>query len=164
MYFFLLWFPFKGNGSQESFSWMTPLNPLPLSHWDYGIFNKNVKVNSRGVIDTADLKLFKRLSRFSRRIRSHMWNGFSPWIRALGGIVWWKKTESWKSRDTFPLIHQTSLGTWKNSGRPDILLLRYSYRVSYVAFGVSCHLEVAQNLFNQIFHVEKKNPRNNFLK
>jgi hypothetical protein len=27
---------------------------------------------------------------FSRRKRSHMWNGSSPWIRALGGIVWWR--------------------------------------------------------------------------
>jgi hypothetical protein len=31
-------------------------------------------------------------NRFSRRIRSHMRNGFRPWIRALGGNVWWKKT------------------------------------------------------------------------
>jgi hypothetical protein len=61
-----------------------------------GSFSKNYnlqKVRSRGVIDTAESKLFKRLSRFSQQIRRHMRNGFSPWIRALGGIVWWKKSE-----------------------------------------------------------------------
>jgi hypothetical protein len=30
-------------------------------------------------------------NRFSRRIRSHMRNGFREWIRALGGIVRWNK-------------------------------------------------------------------------
>jgi hypothetical protein len=33
-------------------------------------------------------------NRFSRRIRSHMRNGFRPWTRALGGIVWWKNRGS----------------------------------------------------------------------
>jgi hypothetical protein len=32
-----------------------------------------------------------------------MRNGFSPWIRALRAIVWWKKTEGLKSRDIVPL-------------------------------------------------------------
>jgi hypothetical protein len=73
---------------------------LPLSHWDYRIFYKNVQVRSLGIIDTAEFELFERLSRFSRLIRSHMRNGFSLWMRALGGIVWWKKTEGWKSRNT----------------------------------------------------------------
>jgi hypothetical protein len=35
-------------------------------------------------------------------IRSHMQNGFSPRIRALG-VDWWK-TECWKSHDTVPLM------------------------------------------------------------
>jgi hypothetical protein len=33
---------------------MTPLNSLLLSHWEYGIFYKNVQVISCGVIDTMD--------------------------------------------------------------------------------------------------------------
>jgi hypothetical protein len=33
-------------------------------------------------------------NRFSRRIRSHLRNGFRPWIRALGGIVWWENRGS----------------------------------------------------------------------
>jgi hypothetical protein len=28
---------------------------------------------------------------FSRRIRGHLRKGFRPWIRALGGVDWWKK-------------------------------------------------------------------------
>jgi hypothetical protein len=40
---------------------------------------------------TVEAYHFKRFSRISRRNRSHIRNGFSPWIRALGGIVWWKK-------------------------------------------------------------------------
>jgi hypothetical protein len=38
---------------------------------------------------------FSRLSkRLSRRIRIHMRNGFSPWVRALGGVDWWKNQRS----------------------------------------------------------------------
>jgi peptidoglycan/xylan/chitin deacetylase (PgdA/CDA1 family) len=50
---------------------------------------------------------FSRLpKRLSRRIRSHMRNGFSLWVRALGGVDWWKKTRGRKSRDTVPLRTQ----------------------------------------------------------
>jgi hypothetical protein len=43
-----------------------------------------------------------RKSIISRRIRSRIQKGFSPWISGPGGIVWWK-TEGRKSRDTVPL-------------------------------------------------------------
>jgi hypothetical protein len=46
---------------------------IPRSHWERGI------------------RIFKRLSLITRQIRRQMRNGFSPWIRALGGIVKWKK-------------------------------------------------------------------------
>jgi hypothetical protein len=50
---------------------------------------------------------FSRLSKWlSRRIRSHMRNGFSLWVRALGGVDWWKKTRGRKSRDTVPLTEK----------------------------------------------------------
>jgi hypothetical protein len=63
---------------------------------------------------------FWRLSkRLSWRIRSHMQNGFSPWIRALGGVDWRKKTEGWQSRATVPL-------TW----RPKISYCMYCTAVS----------------------------------
>jgi hypothetical protein len=42
---------------------------------------------------------FKQLSRISLRIWIHIRNGFSPWIRDQGCIVWWK------SRYTVPLIY-----------------------------------------------------------
>jgi hypothetical protein len=32
-----------------------------------------------------------------------MWNGLSPWIRALEGLFYEEKTEGQKSRDTVPL-------------------------------------------------------------
>jgi hypothetical protein len=166
-YFYFLWFTFKGNGRQYSFSWMiprchkgsrglieitrsdlavslTPPDPILWSHWHRGIWSsgvndiaesaspvsltlwnllhKNVQVGSNGLIETAgsdpvvsltlwdpipwshiyrriqwggliataESELYKWLSRFSRRTRSHLWNGFSPWIRALGGM---QKTE-----------------------------------------------------------------------
>jgi hypothetical protein len=51
-----------------------------------------------GVNDTAEIvsavsmtSLKFEYNRFSRRIRSHMLDGFRAWIRVLGGIVWWKK-------------------------------------------------------------------------
>jgi hypothetical protein len=62
---------------------LRPRKPIPRSHWDRWIW-------FRGLIETAGFKLCTRLSQFSRRKRSHMQNGFWPWIRALGGIVWWK--------------------------------------------------------------------------
>jgi hypothetical protein len=43
---------------------------------------------------TAEAIHFQQLSWFSRRIRSYIQNGFSPRIRALGGIVWWKNRGS----------------------------------------------------------------------
>jgi hypothetical protein len=63
---------------------LTPRDSIPRSHWHRGI-------RSRGLIETAESELCKRLSRFSLRIRSYMRNSLSPWIRALGGIVWFKK-------------------------------------------------------------------------
>jgi hypothetical protein len=46
-----------------------------------------------------------RKSIISRRIRSRVQKGFSPWIRGPGGIVWWK-TKGRKSRDTVSLNWQ----------------------------------------------------------
>jgi hypothetical protein len=113
MYLFLLWFPFKGNESQYSFLWR-----FLRSIWDRGIRSrsfketmnlietiefspKNFEVGSRGLDPfprshwNRGIRTLKRLSRFSR-IRSHMQNGFSPCIRALRGIVWWKKNRGSK--------------------------------------------------------------------
>jgi hypothetical protein len=83
----------KTAGSDPAVS-MTPLNPLPRSDRDYRIFYKSVQVRSHCVIETAESELCKRLSRLSQQICSHMRNGFSPWIRALWGIVWWKNRGS----------------------------------------------------------------------
>jgi hypothetical protein len=44
-----------------------------------------------------------RKSIISGRIRSRIQKGFRSWISGLRGIVWWKKTEGRKSRDTVPL-------------------------------------------------------------
>jgi hypothetical protein len=56
---------------------------------------KNFMRNLSGVLD--DFHWFLPLSkRFARRILSHMRNGFSPWIRALGGDDWWKKNRGSK--------------------------------------------------------------------
>jgi hypothetical protein len=78
---------------------LTTRDLIPRYYWQRGIW-------SRGVIDTAESELFEWLSRFSRRIWSHMQNGFSPWIRALGGLFDEKKTGVRKSRDTVLLIKQ----------------------------------------------------------
>jgi hypothetical protein len=49
------------------------LDPIPRCHWERGTL-------SRGLIDTAESELCKRLSWISRRIRSHMRNGLKgPW-------------------------------------------------------------------------------------
>jgi hypothetical protein len=53
--------------------------PIPRSHWDRGI-------RSRGLNWDRGIQTLQLLFRFSRRILSHMQNGFSPWIRVLGGL------------------------------------------------------------------------------
>jgi hypothetical protein len=54
-------------GSDPSVS-LRPRDPIPRCYWDFGI-------QSRVLIETAESKLCKRLSRFSRRIRSDMHSG-----------------------------------------------------------------------------------------
>jgi hypothetical protein len=66
---------------------LKPRNPLPWSHWNRGR-------GFRGLIETAEADNFKRLSWISWQFWRHIWNGFSPWIRALRGIVWWKNRGS----------------------------------------------------------------------
>jgi hypothetical protein len=39
-------------------------------------------------------RFWRILKRLSQWIRSHMRNGFNPWIRALVGVDWWKKRGS----------------------------------------------------------------------
>jgi hypothetical protein len=39
-------------------------------------------------------KIRRLQSRFSRRILIHIEKGFNPCLRALGGVVWWKKQRS----------------------------------------------------------------------
>jgi hypothetical protein len=65
------------------------LKPPNLPYWNRGS-------GFHGLIETAEANNFKRLSRISRRFRSHMRNGYSPWIRALGGVDWWKKNRGSK--------------------------------------------------------------------
>jgi hypothetical protein len=62
---------------------LKPLKPLPRFHWNHGS-------GLCGLIDTAEADNLKQFSRISRRFPSHMQNGFTPWIRALGGVDWWK--------------------------------------------------------------------------
>jgi hypothetical protein len=50
-----------------------------------------------------------RKSIITRRIRNGIQKGFSPWIKGPGGIVWFKKTEGRKSRDTVPLNTETNV-------------------------------------------------------
>jgi hypothetical protein len=78
---------------------LKPPKPLPRSHW-------NRRSRFRGLIDTKEstsavsLKPRKQLPQshlgrwrrqfqtiISWRFQSRMWNGFSPWIRALGGLI-----------------------------------------------------------------------------
>jgi hypothetical protein len=72
--------------SLEYFCWIFPLTEeqgLVKSVWDFS------GVTLISAVSMTPLKF--EYNRFSRRIRSHMRNGFRAWIRALGGIVWWKK-------------------------------------------------------------------------
>jgi hypothetical protein len=74
--------------------------PIARSHWNRG-------TRSWGPLETAESELCKRLS---RQILSHMWNGFSPWIRALGGIVGWKN----ENMTLFPMrLFSTTLNIYR---------------------------------------------------
>jgi hypothetical protein len=77
---------------------LTPLKRFQRCHWHQG--------NSfSGVIDTTETRI---MSIFSANTKPYTkWNGFSLWVRALGGIDWWKKTRGQKSRDTVPLTYKT---------------------------------------------------------
>jgi hypothetical protein len=77
---------------------LKPPNPLPWPHWNCGS-------GFCCLILTAEADNFKRLYWFSWRFWIHMRNGFSPWIRALGGVDWWKKPRV-ENRDTVPLKGQ----------------------------------------------------------
>jgi hypothetical protein len=100
---------------------MTPLNLLYQSHWDYGIFYKNIQVGLHNLIETAgtDLVVSWILGDWSRnliettktdpRVSLRPWNWnlandcleylgkyktiWETWIRALGRNVWWKNPE-----------------------------------------------------------------------
>jgi hypothetical protein len=74
---------------------LRPQKPIPRSHWNRGS-------QSCSLIASAGIRTLQTIISNVSAIRSQMWNGFSPWISALGGIVWWKN-EGRKSRDTFPL-------------------------------------------------------------
>jgi hypothetical protein len=66
---------------------LKPPNPLPRPYCNRGS-------GFCSLIETAEADNFKQLSRISWRFRSHMRNCFSPWIRDLGGVDWWKNRGS----------------------------------------------------------------------
>jgi hypothetical protein len=83
-------------------------------HINFSVINGRAEIIFAGSM--AQLKsrlqqgLLPRLNRFwrlfkllSRRIWIHLQNGFSPWIRVLRGVDWWK-TEGQKSHVTVSLI------------------------------------------------------------
>jgi hypothetical protein len=87
---------------------MTPSNPLNL-------YTKKIHVGSSDLIETAESELCKRLSRISRRIRSHKRNGLSPWIRALRGLCDKKNRGSkisWHCAYKFVQVLKVKLHTW----------------------------------------------------
>jgi hypothetical protein len=91
------------SGSDPAVS-MKPLNPLPRFNLECGPFYKNVRVGFPALIETAETdpclietaesELYNFVSRLCWRKRNHMQNVFSLWIRAQGGIVWWKNRGS----------------------------------------------------------------------
>jgi hypothetical protein len=86
---------------------LKPPKPLLRSHWNHGI-------RFRSLIETAEADNLKQLYRISRRFRSHLRNGFSPWIRALGGD-WWKRNRGSKISWHCPFKEhtvQSSLFVW----------------------------------------------------
>jgi hypothetical protein len=58
---------------------LKPQEPIPWSHW-------NCRNRSRSLIETVESELCKLLSQISLRLRSHLRNSVSPWIRALEGL------------------------------------------------------------------------------
>jgi hypothetical protein len=86
-------------------SWIPQTDPQ--SYWNCGNwflqFHWNRRNQSCGLIETAESELCKKLSQISKQLQSHMWNGFSLRIRALGGIVWGPKI-SWHTVPLSPLL------------------------------------------------------------
>jgi hypothetical protein len=79
---------------------LKPQKLLPWSHWNRrSLFRSLIETaESENLgslfcsnIETSEADNFKQFSPIAQQIQSHIQNGFSPWIRALGGIVWWKK-------------------------------------------------------------------------
>jgi hypothetical protein len=72
---------------------------LPIFAW-FSHFRENIKSHFRfnprfQRCHWHRCNQFSRLlKRLSRRIRNHMRNGFSPWVRALGGVDWWTNQRS----------------------------------------------------------------------
>jgi hypothetical protein len=97
-------FPLKGMGANDRFrEWSCSVCRIPRFYWHRGIGSRGVNDTAESASpfslrlrnirsprsDSAESELFKRLSRIAWL--SHMRNGFSPLIRALERIVWWKK-------------------------------------------------------------------------
>jgi hypothetical protein len=131
---------------------------FPRSHWNRGI-------RFRGLIETAGSELCKRLSRFSRGKRSHMQNGFRPWIRTLGGIVWWKKTEGRKSRDTVPLRRPNAIpigveGEWTDQSESAACYLSTGtlpHPISH-AMSMVCERGWGGQMANSIWSIRSPHP------
>jgi hypothetical protein len=81
---------------------MTPLNPLPTtttkSFTKMSNSDPAVSLPPRGIWSRdprchwhRGIRTFQTIISIFSANKSHMRNGFSPWIRALEGIVWWKK-------------------------------------------------------------------------
>jgi hypothetical protein len=70
-----------------------------------------------------------RKSLMSRRIRSRIQKGLSPWIRGQGIIVWWKKPEVENLVTLLPLIM-----SWRFAHRQlqkKLFLRKYTFWVWY---------------------------------
>jgi hypothetical protein len=61
-------------------------------HWHRRKCFRGVNYTAEIVSAVSMTPLKLEYNRFSQRKRSHMRNGFRALIRAIGGIVWWKKT------------------------------------------------------------------------
>jgi hypothetical protein len=91
---------------------MRPRESIPRSHWDRGIFDKNVYVRFRGIIETAESDSLHTICgiRTLHTIISIFSAKTKPYAKRLYAVnqgprrdCLMKKTEGRKSRDTVPL-------------------------------------------------------------
>jgi hypothetical protein len=87
-----IWLPLKGISIEQKYiAQLSYTIPITFTHKKWGLTrDRSLSQRSHWLRSDKNRRL---QSHFSRRILIHIEKGFTPCIRDLGGVVWWKNPE-----------------------------------------------------------------------